>query len=128
MPYDDFTKITRLTEVFEQARVQNDLNNDIAGREVGRMRRVDHGDVGTAIEAKKRRERNDRLLFETALDALMRDPVYRKRHETFGQFLDSYSAQRRPHSHKRWRQSMQRSKRCKPPWMAQTHWKVGLCS
>lgn len=91
MPDGDFNKITRLQEVFERVRVQDDLNNDMAGRVVGRIRRVAHDGAGSVIEAKKRRERIDRLLFETTLDALMRDPVYRKRHEALGQFLDTYT-------------------------------------
>lgn len=39
MPYDDFREITRLSEVFHRAQVMGDLNNDMAGRETGRIRR-----------------------------------------------------------------------------------------
>ncbi len=90
MPFDDFEHLERLSAVFRRAQVLDDLNNDMAGRETGRIRRVVHGDVGERVEERKRQQRQDSLLIETALDAMLRDPVYRARYEAFGAFLDTY--------------------------------------
>lgn len=91
MPFDDFQDTTKLAEAFERAKVRDDLNNDMAGRETGRIRRVVHDDIGPAVEKRKAQERLERLLAETALQALLADPVYRKRWEDFGTFLETYA-------------------------------------
>ncbi len=90
MPFDDFEHLERLSAVFHRAQVLEDLNNDMAGRETGRIRRVVHDDVGERVEERKRQQRQDNFLIETALDTMLRDPVYRARYEAFGAFLDTY--------------------------------------
>lgn len=65
--------------VDRQRREFDDLQNEIAGREVGRRARFLTQNDGRSIED-RRRKRMDQA-FQSALDMLLLDPVYRARYE-----------------------------------------------
>lgn len=89
---DEFQTLVRLSDDFHRATVLQHIELDRGGVEAGQMVRIEHGHVKLEIEKRKVKERLDRLMFETALAALLADPVYRARHEAFGNFLDERQA------------------------------------
>ena len=85
---DDFRRLAELAAEIERAELRHAFNNSMAGRETGRMEIAFVGEAAALSETQKRRERNEKLLLETALALMLRDPVYRKRYEAFGLFLE----------------------------------------
>lgn len=88
---DDYVKMAKLVAEVERTELRDAFNNSMAGRETGRMDVAFVGEAARTIEAEKRRRRLANLTFETALQTLLTDPVYRKRWEEFGTFLETYS-------------------------------------
>lgn len=88
---DDYVKMAKLVAEAERAELRHAFNNSMAGRETGRMDVAFVGEAARKIEAEKRRKRLANLTFETALQTLLADPVYRARWERFGTFLATYA-------------------------------------
>lgn len=72
---DDYSKDTPAER---RQRELDDCNNEIAGRETGRIRRFVVGDAGPAEAARKRRDRDEAV---SRLMHFLTDPVYRARYE-----------------------------------------------
>lgn len=87
MPFDDFHEVTKLADAFHRAQVVHHLNLDRGGVNAGQITRVHHDDVKLTPEDKKAEKRFADLIFEITLQALLDDPVYKKRWEEFGDFL-----------------------------------------
>lgn len=85
---DDYRRLAELAAEIERAELRHAFNNSMAGRETGRMEVGFVGEAAPLSETQKRRERNEKLLLETALALMLRDPIYRKRYEAFGVFLE----------------------------------------
>ncbi|MEO0624673.1 MAG: hypothetical protein AAFU49_24210 [Pseudomonadota bacterium] len=64
-----------------------DLNLELAGLVTGRVRRFLLGDAALTPEARAKKARRDRIVYETALEMMLADPAYRARYEAFGKML-----------------------------------------
>ena len=81
-------------EAERQRRITDDLANETAGRETGRIKRLDHpGDQPIGARGRKDKEERDRTASLTRLQALLNDPAYRALYDdTFDQLRAAEAA------------------------------------
>ena len=86
MEDEDYRDKARRADAAQREEVARDYGNESAGRETGRIERHLPGEASPRSVARRRQERTRRMM--SALERMIRDPVYRAQYEAFGDYLN----------------------------------------
>ncbi|SDG29109.1 hypothetical protein [Thalassobaculum litoreum] len=91
---DEFHDREARLEAEQRRRIHDDLANETAGRETGRIKRLDHpGEEPVGARDRKEKEERDRTASLTRLQVLLNDPTYRALYnDTFDQLRTAETA------------------------------------
>ncbi|SDG59429.1 hypothetical protein [Thalassobaculum litoreum] len=91
---DEFHDREARLEAEQRRRIHDDLANEMAGRETGRIKRLDHpGEEPVGARDRKEKEERERAASLTRLQVLLNDPAYRALYnDTFDQLRAAEAA------------------------------------